>query len=128
MPTSIRHIIEKLKPWLADDTLFYTAVVLLVGIASFGLGRQSASLTASVPAPGSPPLTEVVPLVPRAGNQASVGTAITGVVVGSKSGSRYHLPTCPGAAQIKPENLVEFASIAAAEAAGYTPAANCDFN
>jgi methylphosphotriester-DNA--protein-cysteine methyltransferase len=49
------------------------------------------------------------------------------VVVGSKTGRRYHLPDCPGAKRIKPANLITFESIEAAKAAGYTPAANCDF-
>ena len=51
--------------------------------------------------------------------------AVEGVVVASKSGTKYHLPTCSGAKSIKPDNLITFASIAEAEAAGYTPAANC---
>jgi methylphosphotriester-DNA--protein-cysteine methyltransferase len=46
-------------------------------------------------------------------------------VVASKSGTKYHLPTCPGAKQIKSTNLITFNSKQEAEAAGYTPASNC---
>ena len=75
--------------------------------------------------------TESAPLAPSP--TQIIPTAITptelqataGEVVASKSGSKYHLPTCAGAKQIKPENLISFASASAAEAAGYTPAANC---
>ncbi len=49
----------------------------------------------------------------------------TGLYVGSKSGSKYHLPNCPGAQRISAENKVWFASKEDALAKGYTPAANC---
>ena len=52
-------------------------------------------------------------------------SSVSGEVVASKSGTKYHLPTCSGAKSIKPENLITFATIAEAKAAGYTPAANC---
>lgn len=45
--------------------------------------------------------------------------------VASKSGTKYHLPWCSGAKRIKEENKIWFATKEAAEAAGYTPAANC---
>lgn len=48
-----------------------------------------------------------------------------GLYVGSKSGSKYHLPNCPGALRISAENKVFFASKEEALAKGYTPAANC---
>lgn len=47
------------------------------------------------------------------------------VYVASKNGTSYHLPSCPGAKQIKPENKIEFISKEEAEKAGYKPAANC---
>ncbi|HEY9582849.1 MAG TPA: hypothetical protein VJK09_00855, partial [Candidatus Paceibacterota bacterium] len=46
-------------------------------------------------------------------------------VVVSKNGSKYHYPYCSSAKQIKEENKIVFATPAAAEAAGYTLAANC---
>ncbi|MEN9920815.1 MAG: Metal binding domain of Ada, partial [Candidatus Parcubacteria bacterium] len=77
------------------------------------------------PAPTAP---APIPLTPATPTEAtSTHTAVTGEVVASKTGSKYHLPTCPGAKQIKPENLVSFATASAAQAAGYTPAANCNF-
>lgn len=117
---------EKLKSFLANDALFYGVLLITIAVTSFGLGRQSVleektekivekqeELTDTL-------ATAPVPLVatPEAVNN-------TGGVVASKSGTKYHLPTCSGASRIKPENLVSFASAAAAEAAGYSPAANC---
>ncbi|HEY4516282.1 MAG TPA: hypothetical protein VJH67_03800 [Candidatus Paceibacterota bacterium] len=46
-------------------------------------------------------------------------------VVASKNGTKYHLPTCAGAKQISDKNKITFTSIDEARAAGYTPAANC---
>jgi len=48
-----------------------------------------------------------------------------GAYVGSRNGSKYHFPWCPGAQQIKEENKVWFSSVEEAQKAGYTPAANC---
>jgi len=43
----------------------------------------------------------------------------------SKNGARYHYPWCSGAQSIKEENKIWFDTKEEAEAAGYTPAANC---
>ncbi|HYD93577.1 MAG TPA: hypothetical protein VEB18_03970 [Candidatus Paceibacterota bacterium] len=48
-----------------------------------------------------------------------------GQYVASKNGTRYYLPWCGGVKNIKEENKVWFSTKADAEAAGYTPAANC---
>ena len=129
-------MLQKLKSWLADDTLYFAALLLVASAASFGLGRQSilmsedvknvekqASVSLSVPPPTP---TAPAPLkTPEKPLSTTPTTAAQGVVVASKSGSKYHLPTCSGAKTIKPENLISFESVAAAEAAGYAPAANC---
>lgn len=48
-----------------------------------------------------------------------------GQVVASKNGTKYYLPECAGADRISVANKVWFASVVAAVAAGYAPAANC---
>lgn len=55
----------------------------------------------------------------------AVPTSLPGQFVGSKNGSKYHLPWCPGAQQMKEENKVWFTDKSAAEVAGYSPAGNC---
>jgi hypothetical protein len=45
--------------------------------------------------------------------------------VGSRSGSKYHLPGCPGAKMISEANKIWFGSKTEAEKAGYSPAGNC---
>lgn len=104
------------------DELFMPAVVVLVGVGAFGLGRLSAmegkrqSLVVRQDGQLASPLSavEAAPVSHR------------DVYVASKSGSKYYLSTtCSGAKNIKEENRVFFSSAKAAEAAGYEPAANC---
>lgn len=133
---------EKLKFYINDDSLYFAALLLLISVASFGLGRQSvmptepgsrfenkaAAAFAAPPqaaAPTNLTPTPITTIYDQESEFAPETTDISGEVVASKSGTKYHLPTCSGAKTIKPENLVTFASRAEAEAAGYTPAANC---
>lgn len=45
--------------------------------------------------------------------------------VGSKNSDKYHVPTCPHAKRIKPENIVCFSSAEDAGAKGYQPDKSC---
>lgn len=99
----------------AQDTLLILLVVL-VGVASFGLGRFSAQDGKK----------EGVILVENKGElEASASGAIPGGVVASKTGSKYHLPWCAGAQTIREGNKIWFESAAEARRAGYEPAGNC---
>lgn len=133
---------EKFKSFLADDSIFTALLLILVGTVSFGLGRQSAVGEAGpgllstapaqiifsegkVPAPIRTPDTG--PNTAQNVVDTKAGEKQSGIMqlVASKSGTKYHLSTCPGASQIKEENKIYFDSIESAEAAGYSPAANC---
>jgi len=123
---------EKLKSFASNDALYVTVLLLLVGVVSFGLGRQSVlSSNLSSQAPAGIIFTEAQPrenIAPSATTPPSPQTAITEAstsVVASRNGTKYHRTDCPGAKQIKDENKVYFATTALARAAGYTPAANC---
>jgi Metal binding domain of Ada len=123
---------EKLKSIIKNDHIFYGLVIVLVAIASFFLGRLSSGESATS-APNFQliePLTIKETIETIAPTSTQTGNVIDGsgeavLYVASKSGKKYHLPTCPGAKQIKTENKITFNSKAAAEAAGYEPAANC---
>ncbi len=122
---------EKLKSYLENDQLFYGFLIIIVGIASFGLGRLSAT-EASLPAAetvrfSTTAALETVSTASSSQSEAfSAGLPESGqAFVASKSGTKYHRLDCPGAKQIKPENVIGFTTAAAAKAAGYTPAANC---
>lgn len=121
-------MLEKLKSFIVDDTVFTAALLVMVAIASFGLGQQSEAVSRSKTAEATkkPDISiQGDAFVTQSAFVASSTTRGSLLVIASKSGSKYHLPNCPGAKQIKEANKVEFDSVEAAEAAGYTPAANC---
>lgn len=115
------------------NDLGVAALVFLVGMIGFGVGRLSRAWPRSYPL-----VVENVregPATADAKGTAAVGQALRGVpasagamngtYVASKSGSAFHLPGCPGAKRIKGENKVWFQTKEEAMRAGYKPAANC---
>lgn len=107
----------KIKNWAEDAISEWgiMAIVILVGLASFGLGRLSA-------------IEEARPAISVTEAQASAAAlSITpgGLVVASRQGSAYHYPWCSGASTIKEGNKVWFESEETARRAGYVPAKNC---
>ena len=121
---------EKFKSFLNNDQIFYGFTILTISVLSFLLGQESvkgievSNQKVQVIEPVILQNERVVKTnssTPTTKSQDNTKTAL----VGSKNGSKYHLLTCPGAKQIKPENIVTFDSIQAAEAAGYSRAGNC---
>ena len=51
--------------------------------------------------------------------------AADGTLVASTRSDKYHLPSCPSAGKILPENKVWFDSAEEAEASGYSPCGRC---
>ena len=101
--------------------LIIVAIIILVGIASFGLGRLSASSKEKTPvtivnSAQTASMSDSIDVQPQQGG---------GGVVASKNGTKYHFPWCSGAQRIAEQNLITFTSIEDARKAGYTPAANC---
>ena len=123
---------RKVKNWIIENKadLFVTAIIFLVGLASFGLGRLSVLWLKKEPivienyelrstnygAENKQKETE---------KTAVVSEAIKGRYVASKSGTRYHFPWCSGAQRIKEDNKIWFETKEEAEKAGYKPALNC---
>lgn len=119
-------MLEKLKSFVRDETIFTVSLVVLVAIVSFGLGRHSVVSDKGKVSAAAKPAGVIFTDTP----QIIAGTGTTTVfslqkVVASRTGTKYHLANCPGAAQIKEENKVFFDSVELAKAAGYAPAANC---
>ena len=135
---------EKVKEWAGEygRELTTGAIIVLVGIGSFGLGRLSSILPKKEPITistwGNPREEGNRPSISQneaskspsqapARGAASLTNAITeGKYVASRKGTSYHYPWCPGAKQIKEENKIYFDTKEAAQKAGYRPAANCD--
>lgn len=117
---SIRYMWQKLKSFLANDAYFYAFLILIIGVLSFGLGRLSVSENT-----GNGNQQAGFQALPPHPPDISSKKSANMPVVASKSGTKYHLLDCPGALQIKTENRIDFTSVEAAQAAGYTPAGNC---
>jgi hypothetical protein len=113
-----------------EKEFFTAALIVLVAIGAFGLGRLSALenkggevkiLSASVSNSSDN----------RFGGEEGIEVIETptleagGKVVASKTGTKYHLPWCQGAKAIKIDNIIWFNSAQEAREAGYMPASNC---
>jgi len=118
------------KSFLGNDDWFVAILIVLVAVVSFGLGRASYKPD-NRQTSGIAPATVVESLIPTLHTDTSTTTepiapeTTPNAYVGSKNGTKYHLPWCPGAKQMKEENKIWFQTKEKAEAAGYTPAANC---
>jgi hypothetical protein len=122
---------EKVKSWLDTNKndLFTAALIFLVGLGSFGLGRLSAIWPDKQPIRiiNRSPLDDGVSTGDTGRNpqMAAIAAEVKGKFVASKNGKYYHFPWCPGALRIKGSNKVWFQTKEAAEARGYKPAGNC---
>ncbi len=114
---NIAESVGYIKAWLdrgvGEWGLF--AVFILIGLASFGLGRFSAFEEVRPP----------VSLAQAPQTPSPAALYIGGLVVASRSGSVYYYPWCSGGQKISAQDQRWFADEAAAEAAGYTPAKSC---
>lgn len=114
-----------------DSKYFIVAVIILVAIISFCLGKISGIMEKREEVKINN-ITEITPIksesLQNVQNTASVvnsNSQNSEQVVASKNGTKYHYPWCAGAKQISEKNKIVFDSIEAARAAGYLPANNC---
>lgn len=91
------------------------AIIALVGLGSFGLGRLSVLESVRPPVTIEKAPTEINPR----------GKNIGGLIVASRSGNAYYFPWCAGAAKISLQKEIWFTSEEQARSAGYLPAKNC---
>ena len=152
---SINDLKEKIKSFSADirdktyspekglkigADLFIIVIIILVGAASFGLGRLSSIEKKKTPIAVYNVNQEVLAGILKgqvegageggasADSRAALSTSSTvskGLVFASKSGKKYYYPWCSGADRVKEANKVWFATIEQAKSAGYTPAVGC---
>jgi hypothetical protein len=127
------HFLTAHEAHIWDDYIIITLIVL-IGLAGFGLGRLSSLEERHLPTTinnlicpdslvgnfNTKTATEVVAI-----NETVTSNISSGQVVASKTGKRYHFPWCGGAKQISDKNKIYFATTEAARAAGYLPATNC---
>jgi hypothetical protein len=111
--------------------LFIVLLLILIGTASFGLGKLSALEKKKTPI--SIIKTKELLTATVAESLNDINTLPTtktqtqgkGIVLASKSGTKYYYPWCTGVSRIKEENKVWFLSIEDARSAGLTPASGC---
>jgi hypothetical protein len=140
---SIRYFVEKFKSIVSDTAVQFSVIVIMVGISAFCLGRLSApslisdsveSRVSLCPVPfivspesiDVPSMAQPSVLPITAGARVDTEILSQSLYVASRNGTKYHHSTCAGAKQIKEENKLYFSSAQAAEAAGYSRAANCN--
>lgn len=127
----VHQHIQKVKTLFeANKNDFYiAAIIFLVGMASFGLGRLSVLWPKKEPIRIINHETRGTSQESKNNydNKAAVSSAvIRDKYVASKSGTAYHYPWCPGAQKIKEENKIWFQTKEDAVKAGYKPAGNCE--
>jgi hypothetical protein len=112
--------------------LFIVLLLILVGTASFGLGKLSSLEKRKTPISilkTKELLTATVAESFDTNTSSNVNsktqTQWKGIVLASKSGTKYYYPWCTGVSRIKEENKVWFLSIEDARSAGLTPASGC---
>ncbi len=128
----LTDLFNKIKAFLAGNQrdLYLAALVFLMSVASFGLGRLSAiwpeqdGITIEEPEDGGQKLNDTTAAI-AVPSSFGASPSAEGAFVASKNGSSYHRPDCPGAKQIKEENRLWFKTAEEAKAAGYKPAGNC---
>lgn len=118
------------KPLKKINIVVLVAVCVVLGIMFMAGSFKLGSITrAKEPVRVIPPSLDFSAQnkakIDQIGLVSGSSEAKIGLVVASKSGSKYHLPDCPGVKTILPANKITFSSPQEAERAGYTPAANC---
>ena len=108
--------------------LYLTAVIVLVAVISFGLGRLSKIREEKTPITiENAEIGESKPLLTSNVDKTNSSSPSTSskIFVASKNGKKYYYAWCESANVIKEQNRVWFSTQAEAEKAGYQPAANC---
>ena len=114
---------------LRQKDIFMVFCMVLISVISFNLGKIGALKKTPItimPGQGQADVYNAIsdknPTTPK-NTQVQV---IDRRVVVSKNSDKYHFTWCSGAKRIKEENKLWFETEAAAQAAGYTKAGNCN--
>lgn len=114
------------------DGALLAGAIILASAFSFGLGliagrdtREGNLSIEQLPLTASALPGTAAPRAPESPEAAPASLPAGGQYVASKNGTKYYLPTCGTAKRINDDNKVWFDTKEEAEAAGFTPAANC---
>lgn len=125
MLSEIKNLCKRLFEWLKvnNKELYLTAVIILVAVISFGLGRLS-----KIREEKTPITIETNNLTANSANFPTSDVGNGGndkIFVASKNGKKYYYAWCESSQKIKESNRIWFATKEEAEKSGYSPAANC---
>ena len=130
---SIHPILQKIKALTEKDefqTILMILIIILVGLAGFGLGKLSVSKEDKSIIIQNQDKQDEMPLSNK--NVDNIAGAVTSSIlksnigiVASKNGTRYYLPGCSGVGRIQDQNKVYFNSEKEALDAGYSKASGC---
>jgi hypothetical protein len=125
--TDLRHKIKSIQGILDRKDVYMAILITFTALLSYILGMLSAYNREDTPVTirNSGTIIESVETIQKTVSTPSATPSAQGAYVASKSSTKYHLPSCPGAQRIAEANKIWFATKAEAEKAGYTPAANC---
>lgn len=120
---SIYHDHKKINKIVGFVVIFLLVLALFyaIGVISLGFSGKKPIVVSYTPPTQETPKNEEIQQVSEV-SQISVAAA---AIVASKKGTKYHFSWCPGAKTISEANKIFFASVADAEKAGYSKAANC---
>jgi len=122
----VMDMIAKIGDWVKRHRrdVWTGFCLVLVAWSAYNLGTIHAHREPAKPAESEVPQLRAA-IVPQESPIRPAHTDLRVVASKSSSSKKYHYTWCPGAKKIKPENQVWFDSAQAAQAAGYTLAANC---
>ena len=141
---SIKDFLQKIKLFLANikdkiyseekglkikGDLYIVIIIILVGTASYGLGKISAFEKNRAPIfilkTEEYINSNIAEAASSSFSQKTSNTEANGLVVASKTGTKYYYPWCIGASRISETNKTWFKTTEDARSAGLTPASNC---
>ena len=144
MLSGIIKLCKRLDGWVKNNNglarrgggeLYLAAVIVLVAVISFGLGRLSKIREEKTPITieTASSMSDIDEKTNGAGimlqhNSSTISSATSSsskIFVASRNGKKYYYAWCESANVIKEQNRVWFSTKAEAEKAGYQPAANC---
>lgn len=107
------------------NDLYIVIMIFFVGTASFGLGKLSSFERQKTPISILKTKEYMLSTALEGLPEKNIENKTQGMLVASKSGTKYYYSWCSGASRIKEENKIWFNSIEEARAKGLTPASNC---
>ncbi len=104
----------------SKERIFVVVLIILVGLASFGLGRLSMQEGEKTPIriENFATTTQVVSDSSSSSNLGQGSALSASLVLASKTGTSYYFPSCSGAKRISEKNKITFPGAKEAEAFG----------